>query len=146
MCKICGLSLQIDPAIIVNNLVVQLHCTELEECGSWDAFSADHFKHTSVMNSTGCLIPSYYVAVASVAAQCACSCRHIKGTFSFLYCYEINNSNMTLWPTGIVSFLLIWYDLVFAGDGSFLVPSNYFTVKIHKNKWPQRQQNWFYFP
>ena len=70
MDRICGLSLQIDPAIIVNNPAVQLHYIELEKCDSSDTFSVSHFKHASMMNYTGCLIPSYYTVVASVVAQC----------------------------------------------------------------------------
>lgn len=54
MDRICGLSLQMDPAITVNNLVVQLHYTELEKCESSDAFSVNHFKHASMMNYSGC--------------------------------------------------------------------------------------------
>lgn len=81
------------------------------------------------------LIPLYYTVVSSVVAQCGWSCRHnrhSKGTFSFLDCYEINNSDMALWPTGTASLLLIGYDLVFAWDGSFLITSNYFTVNTQK--------------
>lgn len=70
MDRICGLSLQTDPAIIVNNLAVQLYYTEVEKCDSSDVFSLSHFEHASVMNYTGCLIPSHYTVVASVAAQC----------------------------------------------------------------------------
>lgn len=70
MDRICGLSVQIDPAITVNNLVVQLCYTELEKCEISDGFSVSHFKHTSMMNCTGCLNPSYCAVVASVVAQC----------------------------------------------------------------------------
>lgn len=138
------LSLQTDPAVTVNNLAAQLPYTQLEKCGSSDAFSVSPFKHTSVLICAGFLISSWCTVVASLAAHCGWSCRHdrhSKGPFAL--CPVMKQITAT-WPCDPLDFpaycsVGTTLDLHFLGPSWYLL-TGCFAVETQKNKLSQTRR------